>query len=88
MTESNSSPRPLPAAARESDLIPADHLKIETYPYTPPGGQSVGDVRTGVRVTHLPTLTVVTCELSRSQRRNVQIAISMLETGLTHPYAS
>lgn len=87
MTEPVKSPAPHSPVLDESTLIPATDLKIETDPYSPPGGQHVG-VSTGVRVTHIPTCTIVTCGLARSQYRNVRIAIAMLEAGLTHPNAS
>ena len=57
-------------------------LKIETYPVIPPGGQHVGVVRSGVKVTHAPTglISISDCELSQLKNKNV--AMGMIEYGL------
>ena len=57
-------------------------LKIEMYPYVSPGGQQVSVVRTGVKITHIPTGTVAICEHARSQIKNKNIALKMIETAL------
>jgi len=64
--------------------IPPQDLRVETYEPTPPGGQHVG-VRTGVKVTHLPTGLIAICNTERSQHRNRQIAVDMILGGLTSP---
>lgn len=61
-----------------------EDLKVEAL-RDPPGGQHVG-VRTGVRITHLPTGLMAECESERSQHRNRQIAMDMILGGLTSPH--
>lgn len=65
-------------------MIPPDELSIETYRPHPPGGQHVGTYR-GVRVEHLPTGLIAICQSDRSQHRNKEIALHMIEAALTHP---
>lgn len=66
------------------DEIPPEHLKIELYPLRPPGGQHVGTMPYGVKITHLPTGLVAICEVERrSVHRCRQIAMDMLLGGLT-----
>ena len=57
-------------------------LKIETYPIISPGGQHVSVVRSGVKVTHLPTGLIAISDCERSQLKNKNVAISMIEYGL------
>ena len=57
-------------------------LKIEPYPAISKGGQYVGVVRTGVKVTHLPTGLIAISDCERSQLKNKNIAIGMIEYGL------
>lgn len=57
-------------------------LKIELYPTTTAGGQQVSIVRAGVKVTHVPTGLVAICEYERSQLRNKNVAVGMIEYGL------
>lgn len=63
--------------------IPPEDLLIEAY-NPRPGGQQAG-VRTGVKVTHLPTGLVAISEADRSQHRNKDIALHMILGGLTSP---
>jgi peptide chain release factor 2 len=65
-------------------MIEPDEIKVEGLSH-PPGGQHVG-VRTGVKITHLPTGLVALCETERSQHRNRQIAMDMILGGLTSPH--
>lgn len=65
--------------------IPAEHLKIETWPPREKGGQHVGMGSMGVRIEHLPSGMVAICATDRSQRRNKAVAIDMLLGGLTSP---
>ena len=59
-----------------------EDLKIESYPDRKPGGQVVGIMTTGIRVTHLPTNLVASCEAQRSQTKNRVVALAMIEYGL------
>jgi protein subunit release factor A len=58
-------------------------LLIEPYPPVKPGGQYVGVVSSSVQVTHIPTGLKVICSHERSQSRNKNFAISMIEQALT-----
>jgi len=66
---------------REFHLDPKD-LKVETYRSSGPGGQNVQKVETAVRITHLPTDTVVTCQSERSQFQNKERVLSILRSRL------
>ena len=65
----------------EIDLKEED-LKIDVYHSSGAGGQSVNTSNSAVRITHLPTKTVVTCQTERSQLRNKEIAMELLKNKL------
>lgn len=57
-------------------------LKIESVDRLPKGGQQVGMIPLGVKITHLPTGLTASCEVERSQMKNRNIAIAMIAYGV------